>query len=535
MDTFLLTLSNDFNKILENELCYDLIITIGKEPVIDTFRVHSAILCARCPYFQVALSNNWIKKDDDKFTFSKPNIYPKTFEVILRYLYGGTINLDRQGSSDLILLLEASDELCLNELCEYIQDCIITKRIFWLRENFSSLAKTVYQHPTFAKLQKVFTEMIYEDPKRLFKLESLPELPEDTLLFLLSCDDFFLKEVQIWQQIIKWGTLQNPHLDQDVSKWSKEDFEILKVRLRKSIPLIRFYQMSLKEFNDNVVPFRSILPDDLYKNVLKYHSRWFKFYPRVPARVKPIDSTIVNYKDAAILASWIDGKDKINNKDTYEYHDNPYNFKLLYRGSRDGFTYGALKKHCYYKGPTIVVAKIKGKQELIGGYNPLYWTTSELPYSSSRTKNGFIFSAKRNKDNFQEEATVARIKYDYAHFTTYRGYPYLSFGFNNLSFHGRECHVRFSHSLCFFPRIKVPDNYLLDEFEVFAVIPKSSFKYWKNNLIFYSSYICDIRFYKRCFILLVKLLLLIFLSFVSLGFLINSWNPIRTENNDSNV
>ncbi|CAG8728359.1 4158_t:CDS:2, partial [Funneliformis caledonium] len=212
-----------------------------KEPVIDTFRVHSAILCARCPYFQVALSNNWIKKDDDKFTFAKPNIFPKTFEVILRYLYGGTINLDRQGSSDLILLLEASDELCLNELCEYIQDCIITK---------------------------------------------------------------------------------------------------------------------------------------------------------------------------------------------------------------------PLKKHCYYKGPTIVVAKIKGKQELIGGYNPMYWTTSELPYSSSRTKNGFIFSAKRNDDNFQEEATVARIKYDYSHFTAYRGYPYLSFGFNNLSFHGRECHVRFSQSLCFFPRIK---------------------------------------------------------------------------------
>ncbi|CAG8679453.1 15438_t:CDS:2, partial [Funneliformis mosseae] len=343
MDTFLLTLSNDFNKILENELCYDLIITIGKEPVIDTFRVHSAILCARCPYFQVALSNNWIKKDDDKFIFAKPNIFPKTFEVILRYLYGGTINLDRQGSSDLILLLEASDELCLNELCEYIQDCIITKH-------------------------------------------------------------------------------------------------------------------------------------DLYKNVLKYHSRWFKFYPRAPARVKPIDSTIVTYKDAAILASWIDGKDKVS-KDTkpmmYDYHDNPYNFKLLYRGSRDGFTYGALKKHCYYKGPTIVVAKIKGKQELIGGYNPMYWTTSELPYSSSRTKNGFIFSAKRNDDNFQEEATVARIKYDYSHFTAYRGYPYLSFGFNNLSFHGRECHVRFSHSLCFFPRIKVPDNYLLDEFEVFAVIPKS--------------------------------------------------------------
>lgn len=83
MDTFLLTLSKDLNKILKNELCYDFLITIGEEPDIKTFKVHSAILCARCPYFQVALSNNWIKKENDKFTFTKPNIFPKTFNVIL--------------------------------------------------------------------------------------------------------------------------------------------------------------------------------------------------------------------------------------------------------------------------------------------------------------------------------------------------------------------------------------------------------------------------------------------------------------------
>ncbi|EXX54697.1 hypothetical protein RirG_232120 [Rhizophagus irregularis DAOM 197198w] len=490
MDTFLLTLSKDLNKILKNELCYDFLITIGEEPDIKTFKVHSAILCARCPYFQVALSNNWIKKENDKFTFTKPNIFPKTFNVILIHLYGGIIDLNEQESSDLILLLEASDELCLSELCEHIQDFIITKRLVWLRENFLSLAKIVYQHLTFDRLQKIFTEMIYENPKDLFKLETLSELPEDIILFLISRDDFFIREVQIWEQIIKWGILKYPHLDPDITYWTIKDFETLKNRLRKSIPLIRFYQMSSKEFKEKVVPFKKILPEILYNNISKFHSRWFKISFRSSARVKPIDSLIINYKDAAVLASWIDGKNKVNDRSVmYEFYNNPYNFKLLYRGSRDGFSYEMLKKHCYYKGPTIIVAKIEGKQELIGGYNPIYWSASKLAYFS-QTKKGFIFSTEKGQDNFQEKATVARMKYNYysQHTTyTYKGYPYLSFGYNNLSFIERECQVRWSYGYYFTPKIKDQGNYPLDELEVFALIPKSRFKYWKINLLFYSN------------------------------------------------
>lgn len=153
--------------------------------------------------------------------------------------------------------------MCLSELCEHIQDFIITKRLVWLRENFLSLAKIVYQHPTFDRLQNLFTEMIYENPKDLFKLETLSELPEDIILFLISRDDFFIKEVQIWEQIIKWGILKYPHLDPDITNWTIKDFETLKNRLRKSIPLIRFCRMSSKEFKEKVVPYKTILPGKL--------------------------------------------------------------------------------------------------------------------------------------------------------------------------------------------------------------------------------------------------------------------------------
>lgn len=267
-----------------------------------------------------------------------------------------------------------------------------------------------------------------------------------------------------------------------------------------------------------------LLLEILYNNISKFHSRWFKFSFRSSARVKPIDSLIINYKDAAVLASWIDGKNKVNDRSVmYEFYNNPYNFKPLYRGSRDGFSYEMLKKHCYYKGPTIIVAKIEGKQELIGGYNPIYWSASKLAYFS-QTKKGFIFSTEKGQDNFQEKATVARMKYNYysQHTAyTYKGYPYLSFGYNNLSFIERECQVRWSYGYYFTPKIKDQGNYPLDELEVFALIPKSRFKYWKINLLFYSVYIYDMKFYESCLILLGKLIFLIFIIIIIVGFIIN--------------
>ena len=47
----------------------------------------------------------------------------------------------------------------------------------------------------------------------------------------------------------------------------------------------------------------------------------------------------------------------------------PYEFKLLYRSSRDGFNTNSFHKNCGGKGATIWVAKIQDSAQLIGGYN----------------------------------------------------------------------------------------------------------------------------------------------------------------------
>ena len=78
-------LSNDYEKLFETEIGYDVIIYAGKEPNdIKEFHAHSSILCIRSQYFRTAFSSEWAEKKDGKFIFRKPNILPQLFNIILR-------------------------------------------------------------------------------------------------------------------------------------------------------------------------------------------------------------------------------------------------------------------------------------------------------------------------------------------------------------------------------------------------------------------------------------------------------------------
>ena len=77
-------LSNDYEKLLETEIGYDVIIYAGKEPNVKEIHAHSNILSIRSQYFRAAFSNEWAEKKDGRFIFKKSNISPNLFNIILR-------------------------------------------------------------------------------------------------------------------------------------------------------------------------------------------------------------------------------------------------------------------------------------------------------------------------------------------------------------------------------------------------------------------------------------------------------------------
>src|SRR5436190_1178019 len=79
-----------------------------------------------------------------------------------------------------------------------------------------------------------------------------------------------ISENQVWENVLKLGLSQNPELPSDPEDFSKEDFNALKNSLQQCIPFIRFYNLSSEEFSDRILPYKKILPKELYKDLLKY-------------------------------------------------------------------------------------------------------------------------------------------------------------------------------------------------------------------------------------------------------------------------
>ncbi|CAG8701145.1 18710_t:CDS:2, partial [Acaulospora morrowiae] len=102
---FYTTLSQDFSQLLEDADDYNVIIKVGENANTRNFFAHSAILRARSPYFKRALSDQWTVKKDGIISFTKSNISPTVFSLILKYIYSGILDLTEVPGTDCLDLL----------------------------------------------------------------------------------------------------------------------------------------------------------------------------------------------------------------------------------------------------------------------------------------------------------------------------------------------------------------------------------------------------------------------------------------------
>ncbi len=297
--------------------------------------------------------------------------------------------MEQQKGKDLLNLLIASDELLLNELHDAIQDYLLLHKTDWLQQNFALVHKTVFQLEFSKGLQEFCLVTVCEEPQLVFKSKDFTSLEEETLISLLGRSDMDMEEVVIWDHLLEWGIAQNPELTIDISKWKDEDFALLKETLENLIPFIRFFIMNPAEFYNKVRPFKRILPKDLYEDLKRFHLKTglqLKSEYLQTQRYVGVKSTIIDQNHAAMLCSWIDGVDNISFPNLTS--ELSYEFKLLCRGSRDGFSASTFHNLCDNQGPTLVCLKVNDSKHVIGGYNPLSWGSTN---SWRSTRDAFIF------------------------------------------------------------------------------------------------------------------------------------------------
>jgi len=362
-------------------------------------------------------------------------------------------------------LLIATDEFGLNTLGEYIQEFLINNKEEFLQKDPIGILENVFQHETFATLKDYCLETICQKPDILFETEKISELPEQVLESLLLRDDLNLDEIKVWNNLIKWGHAQHPTIDNDTSKWTKEDCVLMEKTISRFIPLIRFHDISSIEFYDKVLPYEDLLPKKLKHEILhSYLVSNVEPIGSLPSRNNTkLDSTIISEKHLALFASWIDKKDK-----PYNLGNLPYKFNLIFRTSRDGFDNGSFYAKCGDKKATIFVVKIKNSIQIIGGYNPLNWIGNRI---IKNTQDSFIFSFKDFNDI--NTGKIGRIiKSQHAVYCYNKWGPTL--GWNGISCDLNICNnfKGGSSVITSYPNINIPESFVIDDCEVFHIIRK---------------------------------------------------------------
>ncbi|RHZ77545.1 hypothetical protein Glove_176g22 [Diversispora epigaea] len=408
-------LSQNFIELLSDKDDYNVIIEVENKE--KSFTAHSSVLKYRSSYFRRKLENVQPNENNIK-VITKSSISAQIFDAILKFIYGGMVNLESTTDTRFIFdLMSAADEFKLEELANKLLTILIESKSSWLETHFSLVYRTIYDRQNFKKLENYCNDIIVKRPNLIFDSSDFTLLQESALVLLLKRDDLQMNEIEIWDYVIKWGIAQNPALPINVEEWTKENFITLKNTLQQCLPYIRYFHLSADKVLDSIKPYKKVLGKQLWEDINQH-----LLSPKRPVKsiilpprsllVKELSShmpeskehfsTIISEDHAAEISTWIDHKTT-----NYLTTNIPYKFELILRGTKDGFAPQTFWDICRGHVGTVVVMKVKGKDDIFGGYNPLAWEINNSKKLWIVTKDSFIFSLKNGKI---QNSILSRVK-----------------------------------------------------------------------------------------------------------------------------
>ncbi|RIB27666.1 hypothetical protein C2G38_2325355 [Gigaspora rosea] len=406
-------LSQDFTQLLESEYDYNVVIEVGERPNIQFFKGHLAILYQRSLYFRQKLVN--AVKKNNIIEIKLPTISAKFFNIIIKYIYGGIVSLENFEVSAKFDLLVAANKLEAAELVKHLQSQLIKDNASWLRLNFSRVYQISFLNKNFEHLQQFCNNILTKHPGIILNSDDFTTLQENALILLLKIDDLQIEESEIWDKVILWGKAKILNLSSNLNEWTDENFKSLKITVQHCLPHIRYFQIPGKDVLKKIKPYQQILENSVWDDIIARFvdpdapitslilppskKETVQLPPRKASIITPT-SSIITLLHAAEISSWIDRCSTI-----YDITEIPYEFKLLFRGSRDGFSGKDFHKLCDNIPGTVVIVKINITDKILGGYNPLVW---KLGLDYVTMADSFIFSLKNGNMN---QSILSRVSY----------------------------------------------------------------------------------------------------------------------------
>src|SRR5947209_16735803 len=169
----------------------------------------------------------------------------------------------------------------------------------------------------------------------------------------------------------------------------------------------------------------------------------------------------------------------------------PYEFQLIHQGTKDGYARSIFEQKCHNIEQTIVMMKIKGTGELVGGYNPVCWNLEEKSPNDSywiETHKSFIFKIDENQ---LDNSILGRVKYPKRALYHYKQnynvilddikFHEILIDFNDLALHisvNNEPYCYYRHRKDYYENnLNFRNNnkivHLLEECEVYKIVRKN--------------------------------------------------------------
>ncbi|RIB29208.1 hypothetical protein C2G38_2155883 [Gigaspora rosea] len=328
-------LSNNYLELLDDKEDFNIVIKVGESPNTKIFQAHSVILRYRSLYFRNELAN--INKDKNNIkTLDLKNVSIQQFEIIIKLEFRP---FPASAATFIFELVLFACEFLFDELAKFLETHLIEKGAHLLRLNFTRIYQKSFQNNKLQELQK-------------------------------WCNDILVKS-KIWNRVIVWGIAQNPGLPSDSKNWTHENFLPLKTTLQNWLPHIRYFHIPDDEIIDNVRPYQQILEKDLWDDItIKFMSPNRQVSSTILPPRKILTPTLPVRNTDPFSTKFLHGLIK---KNTYSLTNDPYEFKLLLRGTSDGFNLDSFLKLCDKQTQLVVV---KGTDEILGGFNPVGWDKS---------------------------------------------------------------------------------------------------------------------------------------------------------------
>jgi hypothetical protein len=257
--------------------------------------------------------------------------------------------------------------------------------------------------------------------------------------------------------LIKWVYAQNPTIERDPLKWTDNDIKIMEETMSALTKSIRFHNISAEDYINEISPYEKLLPKKLMSDILQISN----------TKSPELDSSILlTQKDLypLLFLNWINNKDSIIYKSRNFLQ---YEFRLILRGSRDGFDGNSFHKKCDHKKETITIVKIKDSNKLVGGYNPLGWDGNDF----KDTSDSFIFSFEDYKDI--NTGKIGRVIETQCAIRCIQKWGPLFGTINNCSNDIMMTpNGEWSSYPNSYPDINIPRNFKIDDYEVFQILKK---------------------------------------------------------------